>query len=259
MDEIPVARRAIYPSLEGRSVLVTGGASGIGEAIVRAFARQGSKVAFFDIMKERGEALAHELDGQRGPVRFVEVDLTDVAAIHRGVEEVRAALGPVEALLNNAAHDERHRWEDVTPDYWDGRIAVNLRHAFFCIQAVAPDMLAAQRGAIVNFGSLSWMLKQGGMPAYTASKAAIHGMTRSFATDLGKSNIRVNTLVPGWVMTERQLALWVNKQTLKDMDAGMALAGRVMPDDIAAMALFLCADDSRMCSAQNFVVDGGWT
>jgi len=249
---------AVYPSLEGRTVLVTGGASGIGEAIVRGFARQKSRVAFIDIAREAGEALAQELGGRQGDILFLPADLKDIEASRRAVEEARAAFGPVEVLVNNAAHDERHPWREVTPEYWDDRIAVNLRHVFFMTQAVADDMVAANKGSIINFGSVSWMLKQGGMPAYTASKAGIHGMTRSFATDLGKHNIRVNTVVPGWVMTERQMRLWLDAEGERKIDEGQTLAGRVQPHHIASMVLFLAADDSAMCSAQNFIVDGGW-
>ena len=246
---------ANYPSLAGKHVLVTGGASGIGEAIVRRLAGQKMRVSFLDIARDPGEALAAELNGD---VAFFQADLRDVDALRAAVDNARNTFGPILVLANNAAHDQRHPWQDVTPEYWDERIAVNLRHVFFATQTVAPDMVAANEGSIVNFGSLSWMIKQGGMPAYTSSKAAIHGMTRSFARDLGKHNIRVNTVVPGWVMTKRQIDLWVDEAAEKAMDEGMCLAGRVMPVDLANMVAFLAADDSRMCSAQNFVVDGGW-
>ena len=250
---------ARYPSLRGRTVLVTGGASGIGEAIVRGFARQGAKVGFADVMRERGEALAEELRAGGAEVAFRECDLRDIAALRKMVAEIAGELGDIRALVNNAANDQRHKWEDVTPEFWDERVAVNLRHAFFMIQAAAPMMIKAGGGAIVNFGSSSWMLAQGGMPAYTSSKAATHGMTRSFARDLGGRGVRVNTVVPGWVMTERQKELWLTPEAEREMDAKMCLTGkRVMPEDIANMVLFLCADDGAMCSAQNFIVDGGW-
>ena len=250
---------ARYPSLRGRAVLVSGGASGIGEAIVRGFARQGAKVGFADVMRERGLALAAELREAGATVAFRECDLRDIAALRRMVAEIADEIGDIAALVNNAANDQRHKWEEVTPEFWDERAAVNLRHAFFMIQAVAPMMQKAKRGAIVNFGSSSWMLAQGGMPAYTSAKAATHGMTRSFARDLGGFGIRVNTVVPGWVMTERQKELWLTPEAERDMDAKMCLSGRrVMPEDIANMVLFLCADDGALCSAQNFIVDGGW-
>jgi NAD(P)-dependent dehydrogenase (short-subunit alcohol dehydrogenase family) len=250
---------ATYPSLQGRTVLVTGGASGIGEAIVRNFADQGAKVGFVDIAEELGDGLADELREQGAEVLFVPCDLKDVEALRTAVARVTDELGPIRALVNNAANDQRHDWRDVTPEFWDDRIAVNLKHVFFATQAVAPGMIEAGGGAIVNFGSISWMLGQGGMPAYTSSKAAIHGMTRSFARDLGKHGIRVNTVVPGWVMTKRQLDLWLNPESERQLEEGQKLVGRVQPDDIARIVLFLSADDSRMCSAQNFVVDGGWT
>jgi NAD(P)-dependent dehydrogenase (short-subunit alcohol dehydrogenase family) len=252
-------RYARYPSLDGRPVIITGGATGIGEALVRAFAAQGAKVGFLDLEGEIGQKLADELNAQGRSVAFEHCDLTDIEALRKAIGALEAKNGPTLVLVNNAANDTRHPWEDVTPEYWDGRIAANLRHFFFTIQAVAPGMIAAKQGSIVNFGSVSWRLKQGGMPGYTSSKAAIYGLTRSFATDLGKHGIRVNTLEPGWVMTERQLKLWVTPQAEKDIEAGQALSGRVMPDDLARACLFLAADDSAMMSATVVTVDGGWT
>lgn len=252
-------RYARFPSLEGRPVLITGGATGIGNAMVNAFAKQGAKVGFLDIEAEAGQQLAEELTSQGHTVLFEKCDLTDIAALRASIAALEARNGPTLALANNAANDTRHAWEGVTPEYWDERLAVNLRHFFFTIQAVAPGMIAAKQGSIINFGSVSWRLKQGGMPGYTASKAAIYGMTRGFATDLGKHGIRVNTLEPGWVMTERQLKLWVTPETEKQIDAGQALSGRVMPDDLARAALFLASDDSAMISATVLTVDGGWT
>lgn len=250
---------ARFPSLEGRPVLITGGATGIGNALVRAFADQGAKVGFLDIDREMGHKLAEELTAKGQTVLFEQCDLTDISALRASVAALEAKNGPTLVLANNAANDTRHRWEDVTPDYWDERLAINLRHFFFTIQAVAPGMIAAKQGSIINFGSVSWRLKQGGMPGYTTSKAAICGLTRGFATDLGKHGIRVNTLEPGWVMTERQLKLWIKPETEKQIDAGQALSGRVMPDDLARACLFLAADDSKMISATVLTVDGGWT
>ncbi len=250
---------AIYPSLKDRPVLITGGASGIGASLVKHFAAQGSKVGFIDIMAEQGEKLAADLNAQGASVAFQACDLKDIPALQAAIKALEAKNGPPLALLNNAAHDQRHPWQDVTVEYWDDRVAVNLRHFFFTIQAVAPGMIAAGKGSIINFGSVSWRLKQGGMPGYTASKAAIYGLTRGFATDLGKHGIRVNTLEPGWVMTERQLTLWVTPEAEKQIDAGQALAGRVMPDDLARAALWLASDDSAMMSAQVLTIDGGWT
>ncbi len=252
-------RYARFPSLEGRPVLITGGATGIGEALVKAFAGQGAKVGFLDIEAGLGQKLADELTSKGHSVAFEACDITDIAALRSTIAALEAKNGPTLALVNNAANDTRHPWQDVTPEYWDGRLAVNLRPFFFAIQAVAPGMIAAKQGSIVNFGSVSWRLKQGGMPGYTAAKAAIYGLTRGFATDLGKHGIRVNTLEPGWVMTERQLKLWVTPETEKDIDAGQALSGRVQPGDLARACLFLAADDSAMMSATVVTVDGGWT
>lgn len=250
---------AQYPSLRGLPVLVTGGASGIGEALVRAFAAQAAKVGFVDIAEAEGKALAAELAEQGASLRFVGADITDTDALRDAIGEIEAAHGPTLALVNNAANDDRHDWRDVTPAYWDGRIAVNLRHAFFAIQAVAPGMIAEGRGAIVNFGSISWMIGTGGMPAYTAAKSAMQGLTRAFARDLGPHGIRVNTVVPGWVMTERQRALWVTPEGERDIDRNQCLPGRLAPEDIARMVLFLVSDEARMVTAQDFVVDAGWT
>ncbi|MDI6027254.1 SDR family oxidoreductase [Corticibacterium sp. UT-5YL-CI-8] len=249
---------ARYPSLSGRPVLISGGATGIGEALVRAFADQGAKVGFVDLVEAEGAALADELKEQGHSAAFRRCDVTDIAAYRTAIAEIEAEHGSTLALLNNAANDTRHDWRDVTPEYFDARVAVNLRHSFFAIQAVAPGMIEAGHGAIVNFGSVGWMMATGGYPAYAASKSAVQGLTRSFARDLGKHGIRVNTLVPGWVMTKRQLDLWVDDAANELIDRSQCLAGRVFPDDIARMALFLASDDSRMCSAQNFIVDGGW-
>lgn len=249
---------ATYPSLAGMPVVISGGASGIGEGLVRAFAGQGAKVGFVDVQREAGEKLAAELTSSGETVAFVECDITDTPKYQATISEFGERHGAALALVNNAGHDLRHKWNEVTPEFWDGRVAVNLKHAFFAAQAVAPGMIAAGRGSIINFGSISWMIMTGELAAYTASKAAMHGMSRSLARDLGQHGIRVNTLVPGWVMTERQLELWVGPEEEKLIDASQALKGRVYPADIARMALFLASDDSRMISGQDFVVDGGW-
>ncbi|MDH0865802.1 SDR family NAD(P)-dependent oxidoreductase [Mitsuaria sp. GD03876] len=246
---------ALYPSLRDQRVLITGGATGIGATLVERFAAQGARVGFIDIAAQAGQALAARLPGSA----FVAADLTDIAQLRAAIATLREQLGgPFKVLLNNAANDKRHALEDVTPEFWDQAIAVNIKHQFFAAQAVAPDMKALGGGSIVNFGSFSWMLMQGGMAAYTTSKAGVQGLTRSLARDLGPFNIRVNTLVPGWVMTEKQLALWVNDETKQEIDANQCLKQPLMPDHVAAMALFLAADDSAMCSAQDYIVDGGW-
>ncbi len=251
---------AIYPSLRDRAVLITGGATGIGASLVAHFAAQGARVAFLDIADAAAQALvaAVEQEGHPRPW-FAHCDLRDIAALRVAIDAAAEVVGPFAVLVNNAAHDQRHAWQDVTPEYWDERQAVNLRHQFFAIQAVAPMMIAAGQGSILNFGSVSWRNGQGGMPAYTTAKAAIEGLTRSFARDLGPHRIRVNCLIPGWVMTERQLALWVTADSEAEIARNQCLPDRLMPDDLARMALFLAADDSRMCTAQCWVVDGGWS
>jgi D-xylose 1-dehydrogenase len=250
---------ARYPSLVDRAVIVTGGATGIGATLVQAFAEQGAKVGFIDIARDAGEALARQLAGSRHAPLFVAADLTDTAALDDAIAAVCARFGPVLALMNNAANDQRHKIEDVTPQSWDAAVAVNLKHQFFAARNVAADMRQAGGGSIVNFGSVSWKLKQGGMPVYTTSKSAVQGLTRSLARDFGPFNIRVNTLVPGWVMTEKQLRMWVTDEGRADIARGQCINRPLMPEHIAHMALFLAADDSAMCTAQDFVVDGGWT
>ena len=249
---------ATYPSLLERTVFVTGGATGIGASLVEHFANQGSRVGFVDIDVASGNALAAKLHGARNPPLFVECDLTDIAALDRALVDVRQRYGAITVLVNNAANDMRHSIESVTPESWDRTVAVNLKHQFFAAQKVVGDMKAAGGGSIINFGSISWMLKQGGMPVYTTSKSAIQGLTRSLARDLGPFNIRVNTVVPGWVMTERQIKLWLTDEGRADIARGQCLPQELMPADLARMVLFLAADDSAMCTAQNFVVDGGW-
>jgi len=249
---------ARYPSLEDRAVLITGGATGIGATLVEAFVAQGARVGFIDLAEEAGVALAEKLRDARHAPAFVGADLTDIASLRNAILSLRGRIGPIAALLNNAANDKRHKIADTTPESWDAGMAVNLKHQFFAAQAVAPDMQAAGGGSIINFGSISWMLKQGGMPAYTTCKSAVQGLTRSLARDLGVHGIRVNTLVPGWVMTEKQIKLWVDDAARAEIEKGQCINKPLMAEDIARMALFLAADDSAMCTAQDFIVDGGW-
>lgn len=249
---------AVYPDLAGKVILVTGGASGIGAAIVRHFAHQKSIVVFFDINDEAGTRLARELSAQRLAAHFVHVDLTDIPALRAGVAQARAVHGPIEVLINNAAHDERHPTEEVTPDYWDDRIAVNLKHQFFAAQAVLPDMKAANRGVIINFGSTSWMAGQGGMAAYTASKSGVLGLTRSLARDYGPYNIRVNAIAPGWIMTERQIEKWLTPEGEAELMRRQCLKRKLTPDELAKFTVFLASDEASACTAQHYVVDGGW-
>ncbi len=245
---------AIYPSLKGKTVVVTGGASGIGMEIVEAFAAQGSKVGFLDFDRDASEALVDRLDGD---VAFAHCDLRDIDALKAAVADLRDRQGPAHVLVNNAARDDRHGWDTVTPEYWDERQATNLRHYFFMIQAIAPDMIAAKHGSIINMGSNSWWEKGGGMPAYTTAKAAIHGLTRGLATDLGPHNIRVNCVVPGWIMTQRQKDLWVTPAAIENHLKGQCLPEMVEPVYLARQVLWLASDDSAMSTASNFFVDAG--
>jgi NAD(P)-dependent dehydrogenase (short-subunit alcohol dehydrogenase family) len=252
-----MAGGAIYPDLEGRPVLVTGGGSGIGAAIVRAFARQKARVGFVDIADAPSQALASELTAAGATVRYVHADVTDIEALRRAIADIRAAFGPITVLINNAAHDDRHATETVTPEYFDQRIAVNLKHQFFAAQAVLPDMKAAGGGAIVNYSSISWMTGQGGMAIYTAAKSAVVGLTRSLARDYGPFNIRANAISPGWVRTERQEKLWITPQAeARQMDL-QCLRRWLVPDDLAKFTVFLASEEAAACTSQLYVVDGG--
>ncbi len=250
---------AIYPSLKGRSVLVTGGGSGIGAQIVRRFCEQGSRVAFVDVDRPTSEALVQEIEAQSQAVPlFLPCDLRDIEALRRAVAEAAAANGPITALVNNAARDDRHAWDTVTPELWDERFAVNLRHQFFAAQAVYPMMREAGGGSIINMGSVSWMIGQGGMAAYTAAKSAVLGLTRSLARDWGPANVRVNSIAPGWIMTDRQQTLWLTPEGEQELMTRQCLKRKLHPDDIARVVLFLCADDSAAMTNQSYIVDGGW-
>ena len=249
---------AMYPDLQGKVVLVTGGGSGIGEAIVHEFARQKAKVAFIDIAVEPSRAVVKALEQAGTPVHFELCDLTDVPALQRVIVAIRARLGPIQVLVNNAAHDERHATQDVTEEVWDSRIAVNLKHQFFCAQAVLPDMKAAGAGAIVNLGSTSWMIGQGGMVAYTACKSAVLGLTRSLARDYGAFGIRVNAVAPGWIMTQRQLEKWVTPEGEAEIMARQCLKRQLRPVEVAKFIVFLASDEASACTSQHYVVDGGW-
>ena len=249
---------ALYPSLRGRVVFVTGGASGIGASEVMHFAAQGAKVAFVDINDDAAAALvAHAREAGHPAPLYQHCDLHDIPALQAAIRRVGETLGPITVLVNNAANDQRHKWEDVTVEYWDERLAVNLRHQFFALQAVVPMMRAAGGGSIINFGSISWHNSAGGMPAYTTAKAAVEGLTKGMARDLGPDRIRVNTVIPGWVMTQRQIDLWLTPAAEADLLKAQCLKEKVYPDDLARMVLWLAADDSRMCTSQLWVVDGG--
>ncbi|GCA48020.1 cyclopentanol dehydrogenase [Sinorhizobium sp. KGO-5] len=249
---------AIYPDLKGKTVVVTGGASGIGAALVEAFAQQGAKVGFLDRDETAGTALANALTSQGSQVHFVPLDLRDTETLRAGIETVRTELGAITVLVNNAAHDERHATEDVTEAYFDDRIATNFKHQFFASQAVLPDMRAAGGGAIICMSSISWMAGFGGMALYTASKSAVIGLVRSIARDFGPFNIRVNAVTPGWIMTQRQLDLWLTPEADAMRQERQALKQRLMPADVAKLALFLASDDARVITSQNYIIDGGW-
>jgi NAD(P)-dependent dehydrogenase (short-subunit alcohol dehydrogenase family) len=254
-----LASYARHPSLKDKVVFITGGGSGIGAAIVETFVDQGCKVAFVDIDETASQRICEQLQQQYGALPlFVPCDIRDVSALQAAIGQCIASYGDVDVLVNNAASDTRHDWREVSPAYWDDRMAINLRPMFFAIQAVAPAMQRKGGGSIINFGSISWKKSTPGMPAYTTAKAAIHGMTRSFARELGRDGIRVNTVVPGWVMTERQMALWLDEAGEREIDAAQCIRGRIMPVDLARMVLFLASKDAEMCTAQEFTVDGGW-
>jgi D-xylose 1-dehydrogenase len=249
---------AIYPDLDGASVIVTGGGSGIGEAIVRAFARQKAKIGFIDIAELASRKLAAELCATGAAVRFEKADITDIDALRLAIANISAAHGPAIALVNNAAHDERHAAADVSPEYFDQRIAVNLKHAFFAAQAVLPGMEKLGKGSIINFSSVSWLAGMGGMPIYTAAKSAMIGLTRSLARDYGPKNIRVNAIAPGWIRTERQEQLWITPEGEQTMLNAQCLKRWLMPDEVARFVMFLASEDSSACTSQHYIVDGGW-
>lgn len=259
MTEETAPKTAIYPSLAGRVVFVTGGASGIGAAIVEHFCEQGSKVSFVDNDEAAGRGLVERIEARGlAPPRFLPCELRDVEALGAVIRRVIDEDGPIRTLVNNAARDDRHTIDEVTSDYFDDRIAVNLKHQFFAARAVYKDMAAAGGGSIVNMGSITWHIGQGGMPIYSASKAAIAGMTRSLARDLGPMNIRVNSVLPGWILTERQQALWLNPESEAELLRRQCLKRKLYPDDIARVVLFFAADDSGACTNQNYIADGGW-
>ena len=245
---------AIYPSLRDKVVLVTGGASGIGAEIVKGFAEQGAKVAFLDMDPVASAALQ---EGTEGSVSYELCDLRDIAAMQAAISALRDRLGGFDVLVNNAARDDRHDWRDVTSDYYDERIQANLKHFFFAIQSVAPDMIDKGKGSIINLGSNSWWEAGGGFPVYATAKAAVHGLTRTMARDLGQHRIRVNTVVPGWIMTQRQKDLWATPEALEKQRLRQCLPDLIEPHYVARMVFFLAADDSAMCSANNYMVEAG--
>ena len=260
-----IAQQAIssarYPSLEKRRGFVTGGGSGIGAAIVEAFAQQGASVAFVDVDSAKSHELVQRVAGAGHAAPWWRLcDVTDVVDLQAAIAEGAAALGgDFEVLVNNVANDDRHTLESITPEYWEQRMAVNQRPALFAVQAVVPGMQRMGGGSIINLGSISWQAKQSDLPCYAIAKSSVNGLTRGLAGGLGRHRIRVNTVTPGWVMTERQIALWLTPEGEKEIDRNQCLPDRLQPHDIASMVLFLAADDSRMCTAQEFKVDAGWT
>jgi len=242
---------ATYPSLATKSVFITGGATGIGASLVEHFSAQGARVDILDIDAQSGTSLAARL----GPtVRFRHCDVRDIAALQAAI----ADAGDIDVLINNAARDDRHAVETVDVEYWDDRLNINLRPHFFAAQAVRAGMIRRGGGSIINLGSVVVQMSAGAMAAYVTSKAGVYGLTRALARDLGPHHIRVNCLVPGWVMTERQVTLWLDEAGEKRIAERQCIPDRLVPEDIARMALFLAADDSAHCTAQQFIVDGGW-
>ena len=254
-----MSQPALHPDLKGQSVLITGGGSGIGAALTEGFVAQGCKVAFMDIAEEASEALANRLEKtyDNRPL-FLNVDLRDVDAIKAGTEQAAAAHGDIGVLVNNAAWDDRHPVEEVTEEYWNLNQSINLRPAFFSIQAVTAGMKKRGKGAVVNFTSTSFMLNQGNMPSYSAAKAGIIGLTKGLAGALGPHGIRVNAIAPGWVMTKRQKDLWATPETLKVNLDSQCLKEEIQPEDMVGPALFLASDSARMMTAQMMIVDGGY-
>jgi NAD(P)-dependent dehydrogenase (short-subunit alcohol dehydrogenase family) len=250
---------ATYPSLKGKSVFITGGGSGIGAAITEAFAQQGAKVAFCDLALEPSNVLVARLaEAGHSQVLFRQADVRDIDQLKAAIAEAAQANGPITALVNNAARDDRHAFDTVTPEYWDERFAVNLKHQFFAAQAVFPMMKEAGGGSIINFGSTSWMVGQGGMPGYTTAKSAVAGLTRALARDFGPYDIRVNCIAPGWIMTERQKSLWLTPEGEQELLKRQCLKRQLQPVEMARLALFLAADDSSAMTNQTYVADGGW-
>jgi NAD(P)-dependent dehydrogenase (short-subunit alcohol dehydrogenase family) len=248
---------AVYPSLENRVVLVTGGGTGIGAAIVEAFAAQKARVAFIDIQKEPSQRLVERLGNSSHRPVFIHADLTDIPALKAAVERVRAEAGPIGVLVNNAANDERHKLEEVTPEYWDRTMNVNLRHQFFAAQAVRSDMQKLGGGSIVNFSSIAWMAGGANFVGYSTAKSAVIGLTNSLAREFGPDNVRVNAIAPGAVVTEKQLRLWYNEEQAEQTAQRQFIRSRLLPEHIARAALFLASDDSQMITKQCLIVDAG--
>jgi NAD(P)-dependent dehydrogenase (short-subunit alcohol dehydrogenase family) len=259
MDETHMSQPfANYPSLQGRSVFISGGGSGIGASLVEHFARQGAHVGFVDIAYDASVVLCDRLvrEGLQRPL-FVEASVSDIPALQTAIADVARVQGDIDVLVNNAANDERHAFDDLTPDAWQQLMDVNLRHHAFAAQAVTPAMRRNKRGSIINMSSVTWLKGTPGLPVYVAAKAAIVGLTRALARELGSDGIRVNAVLPGWIMTERQVTRWLTPEAETRLMQNQSLKEKLYPEDVARMALFLAADDSRMITGQSLVVDGG--
>lgn len=259
---MPAPDFARYPSLSGRPVIITGGATGIGSAFVSAYVAQGAKVAFLDVDDTAAQSLIERLAASPGDTwtapKYFHCNVTDTTELQTTIRTATQQLGGLKVLINNVANDTRHSLDDLTSEGWDACIAVNLKHQFFASQAAYPAIAASGGGSIICVGSISWLNNTTEMIGYTTSKAAIHGLVRTLARQLGRHRIRVNGLLPGWTMTERQLRLWVDDEARRQIAEGQCLPDPLEPDDVARMALFLGADDSKMCTHQAYVVDGGW-
>src|SRR5579862_507446 len=252
--------RATYPDLAGKSVLITGGGSGIGAAFTEAFRRVLFRSAFLDIAADPSQALAKKIAAETNNTpHFFPCDVRDISALQSAIDQAHTRIGDISILINNAASDDRHSFESVTPEYWDERFATNLRHMFFAAKAIAPRMQRLGGGSIVNMSSIIWRLAHTGLPAYITCKAAVIGLTRTQAREYGPHNIRVNAISPGAVWTERQIKLWYTPEFEQEMMTGQCITARVLPEDIANMALFLASDAAAKCTAQDFTVDAGWS
>ena len=250
---------ATYPSLRDRVVVVSGGATGIGEAIVEAFAMQEAQIAFLDIADEAASLVTESIAGAGGRrPTYYPCDITDTSALRRTVEDIVRRFGTVDVLVNNAGNDLRHKVSEVTPEFWDKTIAVNLKQQFFLAQAVIPSMREKRRGSIINMSSIGWVIPSTNQVVYVTAKAAVVGMTRTLAHELGADNIRVNCIMPGAILTERQQRLWLTEEYKAHVLANQALKRMIMPEEVARLALFLAADDSAAITNQNYVIDAGW-
>ena len=250
---------AKYFDLKNKKVFITGGGSGIGASIVEHFCEQDSEVYFVDINVKESNKLISDIKNKKFKVpTFIECDLLNIKKLQDTISKIISEKGPIDILINSAANDERHNIDDVTEEYWNERMNINLKHYFFTVQSVKKAMIKNKGGVIVNIGSASWMIGQGGMAAYTAAKSGVVGLTRSFARDLGEFNIRVNSVVPGWIMTERQIEKWLTPESEKELMKSQCLKRKLVPADVARAVLFFSSDESSACTNQSYIVDGGW-